>query len=112
MGNILVNTNTPKTPDGDFIPTCYLNNVILVDGTSASAQSAVIDATNDRVVRIVTYATAALGGNTDAYFEIGTNPTASAATKPLPYDGFVWDGILPATYKIAAYNCKIAIYYQ
>jgi len=110
MSNILVNCNAVKTPDGAFVPVGLLSAQAYVDGTSASAQSSVLDASNARLVRIKCYAIAALGGNTLGYVQVGTNPTASATSCiPLCFAGDTWEGVLDANNKIAAYNCKIII---
>ena len=70
-------------------------NTQVVDGTSASAQSTVLNATGRTYVRIATIK--------DIYIAFGTNPTASATTILLPA-GSVESFVIAATHKIAVFG--------
>jgi len=107
---IIVKCNTIEDTNGNQLPVGLLDNQEYVDGTSASAQSAVLDAANNRVVRIKCFDIASLGGNVIGFIQVGTDPTASSTNCiPLCSVGDMWDGVLSANHKIAAYNCKIYI---
>ena len=88
--------------NGNVVQVVRINQATtqVVDGTSATTQSTVIDANADSLVRIAATA--------DIYIAIGTNPTASATTILLPAGSVEWFEI-PAAAKIAVFGGKANI---
>lgn len=79
--------------NGSLMPVMRMGTSVDVDGTSASAQSSVIDASADSVVRIV-------ANGSDIRVLTGTDPTALDTSMLIPADS--WDYIrVPAGHKVA-----------
>ena len=86
--------------NGRVMPIVRLGATQVVDGSSASAQSTVIDAANESVVRIACV--------DDIHIAIATDPTATTSSILLPA-GSVEYVAIPAGSKIAALGGKANI---
>ena len=92
----------PRDANASTIPVFKVGGTELtaVDGSSASAQSAVIDATNECVVRVTVSA--------DCYLAFGADPTATSANMRM-WSKTTEYFVIPAGYKIACLGAVLRI---
>lgn len=89
-----------KDINGETVQMCALGDTIWVDGTSASAQSAVLHATNWTPVQLACTA--------NLNIAMGTNPTATTSSILLPAGSIINIAIQPG-HKIACLGGKLNI---